>query len=47
MKEQFPGINVSFYLEKVDKLCKLQHHFCEIHMDPVDSLVSTIHIFNQ
>ncbi len=27
MKEQFRRINISFHLNKIDKLYKLQHHF--------------------
>ncbi len=44
MKEPLLGISISFYLEKMDKLFMLQHHFRGIDKYPVDSLDSTIHI---
>ncbi len=44
MKQQLLGMSISFYLEKIDKLFMLQHHFYGIDKYPMDSLVSTIHI---
>ncbi len=42
MKDQFLGINISFYVEKNNKLLKLQYIFCERHHYPVDSLILLI-----
>ncbi len=46
MKEQPLGISISFNLEKIDikySCCSIM--FCEADTYPVDSLVSTIHVY--
>ncbi len=45
MTEHFRGINIRIVLMKIDKLYNLHTPFiCVIHLDPVVSLISNIHI---